>query len=165
MTNKDCLKILLCSYGYDRNIKIEIYRGDSGEVGYDVYAENKEGDIYNECDCEGLMFHIYEILDYMRQNEVRCPSTWWNYSTKDVLNDQGRESIIANLDRKEKELQESLIKMRPAFEWHASNNPCHACKINKHDHWDSIHYNCELSHTHSCEILIKFNEERKQEVT
>ena len=28
MTGKDFIKILLCSYGYDRNIKVETYNGD-----------------------------------------------------------------------------------------------------------------------------------------
>ena len=51
MTNKDVLKILLCSYGYDRNIKIETYRGDLGRIGYDVYAENKDDGRYEEVAC------------------------------------------------------------------------------------------------------------------
>lgn len=51
MTNKNVFKILLASYGYDRNIKIETYRGDGGCLGYDIYVENKEGDKYHEIAC------------------------------------------------------------------------------------------------------------------
>ena len=36
MTGKDFIKILLCSYGYDRNIKVETYNGDYGAPGYEV---------------------------------------------------------------------------------------------------------------------------------
>jgi len=156
MTNKDVFKILLCSYGYDRNIKIETYRGDEGFIGYDVYAENKEGDSYHEVDCEGFMFHVYEILKYMDEKKVGFKSGWWNFPLKHFLNDDLRNSTIVEWDKKDNEVQESIIRMQPLEEWKKKNNPCPTCTINKKDHWDIVHYKCELCHTHNCNIMTKF---------
>lgn len=98
MTNKDVFKILLCSYGYDRNIKIETYRGDEGFIGYDIYAENKEGDFYHEVNCEDFMFRIYEILNYMKENNAQFKSEWWSIPIKHVCNEESRNSLVAEWD-------------------------------------------------------------------
>ncbi|MCK9574728.1 MAG: hypothetical protein WC979_03270 [Candidatus Pacearchaeota archaeon] len=162
MTNTDVFKVLLCSYGYDRNIKIESYRGDSGELGYSVYAENKTGDSYNEICCENFMFHVYLILKFMKENNVGFKSDYWSYPTKYVIDDNSRNNIIANLDERDTQLAKDLEELSPVIKWRDDNNPCINCKINKHDHWDDIHYNCELCHTNSCELLKNFqNEYRK----
>lgn len=156
MTNKDVFKILLCSYGYDRNIKIESYYGDDGDIGYDIYAENKEGDSYEQVDCEGFMFHIYEILNFMKDNKADFKSNWWSIPTKHLLDDNLRNSTIEEWDKRDKEIQDAIIKIKPLNEWRKINNPCPTCNINKKDHWDNIHYNCELNHNHTCTILSDF---------
>lgn len=156
MTQKDIFKILLCSYGYDRNIKINKYYGEGGFIGYEIYAENEEGDYFEEENCEGFMFHIYCILDYMKENNVGFKSNYWNLIPKDVTDDNSRNALIATWDRNKEEIQQRIIKDKPIEEWKNKNNPCPSCTINKKDHWDSIHYNCELCHTHSCDIMIKF---------
>lgn len=158
MSNKDVLKILLCTYGYDRNLKINTYYGDNGSIGYDVYAENKNGDVYSEINSDGLMFHIYNIHNYMKSNNANLETKYWGYNINYVLNDKIRESFISNIDIIESQTQESLTNLKPIFQWRKDNNPCPTCQINKKDHWDSIHYNCELCHTHSCDILSKFDE-------
>ncbi len=140
MTNKDVFKMLLVSYGYDRNIKIETYRGNEGCLGYNIYAENKEGDKYHEISCENFMFHFYMILNYMKEQNQPFKSDWWSVRIKYVCDDKIRNSLIKS------------------WEWHEKNNPCPICTINKKDHWDSIHYNCELNHTHSCKIMIEHYE-------
>ena len=40
MTGKDIVKILLCQYGYDRNIEVTTYYGDYGAPGYEIRAEH-----------------------------------------------------------------------------------------------------------------------------
>jgi len=157
MTNKDVFKILLCTYGYDRNIKIDTFRGEGGCMGYEIYAENKDGDSYEEENCEGLMFNIYQILDFMKENKVGFKSDWWNCKAKDISNDNIRASIIESWDISDNRVQDFIIATRPLDEWRKKNNPCPECKINKHDHWDIVHYNCELCHNSSCEIMRKFD--------
>lgn len=154
MTNKDVFKILLCSYGYDRNIKIETYRGDGGFIGYDIYAENKEGDYYNEVNCEDFMFRVYEILKYKKEHNQSFKSEWWNIPIKYVCDEENRNSLIVGWDKQASDHQKWSIAYKPIEEWHKKNNPCPTCTINKKDHWDDVHYNCELNHTHQCKIMI-----------
>jgi hypothetical protein len=157
MKNKDVFKVLLSSYGYDRNIKIETYKGEGGYIGYEIHAENKEGDYYHEENCEGFMFHIFKILEYMKDYKANFKSQWWNCNIKQVSDDIFRNSLIAGWDKHDKEVEQSIIDMQPFLEWSKKNDPCTNCKINKHDHWDTIHHNCELCHNHSCELLLNFN--------
>lgn len=159
MTNQDVFKALLCSYGYDRNIKIETYRSNEGYLGYEIYAENKEGDCFHEMNCEGFMFIIYQILDYMKTNNADFKSNWWNYSIKQVSDEKSRNSLIATWDERDRLIAEDIIKMQPCVDWMKENNPCPTCKINKKDHWDIIHYKCELNHNHSCKILLNYLDE------
>lgn len=52
MTGKDVLTLLLCTFGYDRNIQITCERLGYDEPFYDIYAENKDGDEYEmDADC------------------------------------------------------------------------------------------------------------------
>lgn len=162
MTNKDVFKILLCSYGYDRNIKIETYYGDGGCVGYDIYAENKKGDFYHEIDCEDFMFRIYEILKYMKENEVGFKSDWWRYTAKYACDEESRNSLISGWDKRDDDNKKWSIAYKPIEEWHKKNNPCPTCTINKKDHWDDIHYNCEINHTHQCKIMIEHYEKKSE---
>lgn len=85
MSGKDLLKLLLITYGFTHNVKILTYRGEGNYIGYDVYAES-EDDVYHEADCEGLQFHIYEILAYMQRKNI-CPKTISNaqYTTSELL--------------------------------------------------------------------------------
>lgn len=166
MTNKDLFKILLCSYGYDRNIKIETFRTDNGTVGYEIEAENEKGDVFHNVDGEGVMFDIFVILDYMKQNNVVHKSKWSGIPLKYMLNDAEREKLVNQWDALEAQIRKDIERMTPLWKWREENNPCPTCTINKKDHWDSIHYNCELCHTHSCSILLDFGkkyDDKKQE--
>lgn len=164
MTNKDVFKILLSSYGYDRNIKIETYRGDCGCLGYDIYAENKKGDEYHEVSCEDFMFHFYMILNYMKKTNQPFKTEWWSVGIKYVCDDEIRDSLVKTWDKRDDDNEKYAIAYKPIQEWHEKNNPCPTCTINKKDHWDSIHYNCELSHNYTCEIMIE-HYEKKREMT
>lgn len=156
MTQKDIFKILLYSYGYDRNVRIDKYYGDGGFIGYEVYAENKEGDYYSEGNCEGFMFHVFRILEYMKDTGANFKTDYWNLSTKDLLNDEFIHSMIIASDKREEENKQWGIRHRPLEEWKKQNNPCPTCTINKKDHWDDIHYKCELNHNHTCTIMLDF---------
>lgn len=162
MTNKDLFKILLCLYGYDRNINIDTFRTDDGSIGYEIEAENKEGDVFHNVDGEGVVFDVYMILDYMRQNNVGFKSNWWSVPLKYISDDTEREKLVKQLDDSEESTKKHIEKMTPLYEWRKDNNPCPTCTINKKDHWDSIHYNCELNHTNSCSILKDFNREYQE---
>lgn len=162
MTNKDLFKVLLCSYGYDRNIKIDTFRTDDGSIGYEIEAENEDGDVFHNVDGEGVIFDVYMILDYMKQNNVGFKSNWWSVPLKYISDDTEREKLVKQWDDNEEQTQKHIEKMTPLYEWRKENNPCPSCTINKKDHWDSIHYNCELNHTNSCNILKDFNREYQE---
>ena len=68
---------MLCTFGYDRNIRINVERLCYEEPCYDVHAENAEGDVYEQIDSEGLMFHIYEIIDYMTNHDRYIKFSEW----------------------------------------------------------------------------------------
>lgn len=70
MSGKDVLRLLLISYGFCRNIEISTYIGDGGWIGYEVSASNDDGIEYYAVDCEGLLFHIYEIQKFMRDGNM-----------------------------------------------------------------------------------------------
>jgi len=64
MTGKDFLKLLLCIYEYDTDIKIETER-NFGDLTYEVTATNKRTlDVYYSFD-EGLYSAVYSIINYM----------------------------------------------------------------------------------------------------
>ena len=161
MTNKDVFKILLCSYGYDRNIKIETYYGDGGWLGYDIYAENDKGEAYSEVNCEGFLFHVHEILSFIGESQAKQKTLFWNYPIKMLLNDTDRECIIAKDDYEKEEHKHWCETMKPAHDWEKESHPCKTCVI-KQDYEDLIHYNCWLCHTGDCDILKKFCKERDE---
>lgn len=122
MTGKDVLTLLLCTFGYDRNIQITIERLGYDEPCYDVHAENADGDVYSECDSEGLMFHIFSIISYMTHHnrylnapsektryldlhELNFDRKWWEIPPKNILDKKKREEIIAGYDEREKGLE------------------------------------------------------------
>jgi len=154
MTNKDVLKILLCSYGFDRNIKVETNKVPEGLLEYYVYAENKDGYIYDEVNCESFMFNVCNILKFMKEYRFKPSPYWTRFSAKDICNDSIRNNYIKDMDKNESDHQKWLIYYKPIEEWHKINNPCINCQINKKDHEDSIHYNCEMHHNHTCQLMI-----------
>lgn len=100
MSGKDVLRLLLISYGFCRNIEISTYMGDYGCIGYDVSANNDDGVRYSEADCEGLLFHIYEIQKFMRAKNIIPRSIIGNYSNKDLLIDEHLNKILSMSENK-----------------------------------------------------------------
>ena len=71
MSGKDFLTLLLVNYGFTKKIEIKTYKGDDIYFqGYDIHAENDEGECFDECNCEGLMFNITYIINWMRDHGI-----------------------------------------------------------------------------------------------
>ena len=134
MTGKDVLTLLLCTFGYDRNIRINVERLGYEEPCYDVHAENAEGDVYEQIDSEGLMFHIYEIISYMTEyncyingpsektrymdlQKLHFESNWWGVPPKYVLDQKQREKTVVAKDERERQIKEDIERMKPFNEW------------------------------------------------
>ena len=175
MTGKDVLTLLLCTFGYDRNIRITSERVGYDEPCYDIHAENSEGDVYEQCDSEGLMFHIYEIISYMTRYNIYLnrpsektrymdlhnlyfESKWWGVPPKDVLDEKEREKIVAGHDEEEKTSKELSERMEPFFEWVEKNNPCHSCteKVPLTSLPKGWHHDCEICYNGSCPKMRHF---------
>lgn len=88
MTGKDFLKLLLLSYGFTKKIVIGTYRGDYNAFGYDIHAENDDGEYYNEVNCEGLMFNISNMINWMAEHGISPhshPFPGREYSVNELL--------------------------------------------------------------------------------
>ena len=94
MSGKDVLRLLLISYGFCRNIEINTYIGDGGCIGYEVSASNDDGIEYYAVDCEGLLFHIYEIQKFMRYENIEPRSMLGNFSNKHLLSDDSLNKLL-----------------------------------------------------------------------
>lgn len=95
MSGKDVLRLLLISYGFCRNIEISTYVGDGGWIGYEVSANNDDGIEYYEVDCEGLLFRIYEIQKFMRDENIVPRILTGNFSNKHLLSDEHLNNILS----------------------------------------------------------------------
>lgn len=95
MTNKDFIRLLLISYGFIRNIRINVYRGNGGVTGYEVSAENDDGLQYYDVGCEGLMFHVYQIEKFMLSNHV-FPKIIDCSNVRTLLKDDTMDELFKN---------------------------------------------------------------------
>jgi len=84
MSGKDLLKLLLLVFGFNKNVVIKTYKGEGGYTGYDISAESDEIG-YAQVDCEGLLFHMYEILVFMNENNIKPTTINGEYSIKEIL--------------------------------------------------------------------------------
>lgn len=157
MNGSDVIKLILVMNGYDRNINIETWKDDEDPtlLWYCIQAQNSKRD---EIDIEepGLTATMHILFSELFGTAYNSVPDYIGMTVKDLLDDKYRNDII----RRNEEIQiynkiyEELSK--DLDRWSNENNPCIECKINDHSHWDSIHYNCELCHTHSCKTMIKF---------
>ena len=95
MTGKDVLKLLLVSYGF-KKVKIKTYRADYGCIGYQIHAENDNGDVYAAFNCEGLMFNIASLINTMSRKGIESyynPFPGRDYPVKKILESENLESL------------------------------------------------------------------------
>ena len=186
MSGKDVLTLLLCSFGYDRNIKIEVTNVGYGEPMYDVHAENKDGDVYEQIDSEGLMFHIYEIISYMTGynkyinspskktknfdlSNLHFESKWWGVAPKHILNADTREKMIKENDERDERIKQEIERMKPFDKWVEEHNPCNSCteKVPLTSLPSGWHHDCEICYNGSCPKMrhfldVEYKEELKK---
>ena len=88
MTGKDILTLLLTIYGFTE-VKIATYKGHGNAQGYIIDAYNKKRDFfYIEDNCEGLLFNITYLINWMDENNIKptySPFPGKNYSIKEIL--------------------------------------------------------------------------------
>lgn len=154
MTQKDFIKLLLCMHGYDRSINIEISNlGVNGTL-YDIQAENTDRtddlSIYEN----GFYFTVYELLEYFKTKNLK--SFYFDVPLKSIFNDKEREEILDYNIKEQQKLNKYLKKMESIDKFISDHNICINCKINKKDHWDDIHYNCEICHNNTCKYMVDF---------
>lgn len=95
MTGKDVLKLLLVSYGF-KTVTITTYRGDFGNVGYEINAKNDNGECYNTINCEGLMFNIANLIRTMNEMGIEPqfnPFPSHDYPIKMILESDNLKSL------------------------------------------------------------------------
>lgn len=163
MTGKDFLKLLLCVYGYDRNLSVVARPTGFGEPCYEIHGENAEGDVYEGNDSEGLMFNIYEICAYMSGAEpgrawINPPHTpdfkseYWLMAPKYVLDDEHRNKMISSWDKRDRLIEEEIKRMKPFDDWVEKSHPCKTCteKVPIRKGLEGWHYDCELCNKGTC---------------
>lgn len=91
MSGKDLLKLLLLVFGFNLDVKISTYKGEGGYTGYNVSAGNEGGLYYHEVDCEGLLFHMFEIISYMNEHKIKPTTINGEYSIKEILRMSSKE--------------------------------------------------------------------------
>lgn len=101
MSGKDVLRLLLISYGFCRDLSVKTYTGEGGWIGYEVTARNDDDLLYYETDCEGLLFHIYEIQQFMRENHVVPRILSGFCHTKELLSDESLGEILSRPENKD----------------------------------------------------------------
>ena len=97
MKSTDFITLLLCAYGYDRNIKIEY---DKSYKSYFIEASNKDGHEICINHAVSLIDVISQITYCMNEN---CVSVNWHYvdtPLKYILNDNLRNEMITIEDER-----------------------------------------------------------------
>lgn len=99
MNGKDILRILLISYGFCRKIDIKTYAAGRC-IGYEVSASNDDGIRYHNEGFEGLLFHIFEIQDFMRDRNIPPRIMRGRFSNKYLLSDEHLNNILSMPENK-----------------------------------------------------------------
>ena len=167
MTNKDFIKLLLISIGCDKKYEIDSHRADDGSIYYEVSGkgDNEDQEIY--FDGFGIYDLILNFLNNIKENPDIDLLNKLNYSInyltqKSLLDDDIRNSVYEQQKKAAEETERYLEETKYITDWCKENNPCPNCKINKKDHWDNIHYNCELNHNNRCSILKEYRNDRDE---
>lgn len=167
MTNKDFIKLLLISVGCDKKYEIDSHRTDDGSIYYSASGKGDNEDQAIYFDGFGIYDLILNFLNNIKENPDIDLLNKLNYtinhlSQKSLLDDDIRNSVYEHQNKAAEETERYLEETKYITDWCKENNPCPNCKINKKDHWDSIHYNCELNHNNRCSILKEYHNDRDE---
>lgn len=154
MTAKDFITILLSSYKYTKNIKIESLPRQGGTY-YEVTAENPETEDCLYCDGESFQMVLFDILQYFERYDIRVSTFALDFSLKTLLDKEAREICHENIIKRQKEIENYIEKTKWISDLSQKTNPCIDCKLNKKDSNDDVHYNCDKNHRNICEYMIK----------
>lgn len=165
MTIEEIAKTICILGGFDRNLSFDSYPSEVvGERWYMISASNKDDESIYVHDSGTVTFLSNLLEDLSKYTKFDKIPHWMRYtnSPKYILDDEYRENRqaeeeLTNLfNEKESEISQSF------YQWIKENDPCPNCTINKKDHWDDIHYNCEEFHTMRCPILWEFMNKRDE---
>ena len=166
-SNKDFIKMLLIAVGCGRNYEIDTYRVDDGSTVYDINGQSEDGSSRISINGYGMYDVLLSFLKYIRD----CPEEelleHLNYDVSHLpltylLDDDERNAVYEANKRHAEEVEKYLDETQYITDWCKENNPCPNCTLNDKSHWDDIHYNCELNHTHSCPILKEYHKKRSE---
>ena len=162
MTTEEIAKMICILGGFDRNIEFQSYPSELGERFYEMQAYNKDGEcitIYESGTVTFLANLLEEIVKYTKFDKI---PHWIRYAhaPKYILDDEYRENRQAEEELTDLFNEKESEISQPFYQWIKENDPCPNCTINKKDHWDDIHYNCEEFHNMRCPILWEFMHKR-----
>lgn len=167
MTNKDFIKLLLISVGCDKKYEINSHRASDGSYVYDIYGEGEENGQYINIIGYDMYDVILSFLNCIKENPDIDLLNKLNYninhlSQKYLLDDNERNIVYEQQKKTVEETERYIEETKYITDWCKENNPCPNCKINKKDHWDDIHYNCEENHNMRCSILKEYHNDRDE---
>lgn len=157
LSRKDIMKLCLCSINYGKGITIDSTICSDGSTYYEVSAKhNFKNDNEIRIVCFGIYDFICEFVSYIKEHDIEYDYVLSKQTLKAILDDKTREFLIRHEIKRKEKVEKYLEETKYITEWCEKNNPCPNCKINKKDHWDNIHYNCEENHNMQCQILKEY---------
>lgn len=167
MTNKDFIKLLLISVGCDKKYEIDSHRTNDGSIYYEVTGEGYDKNQSISFNGFSMYDVILSFLNCIKENPDIDLLNKLNYninhlSQKYLLDDNERNIVYEQQKKVAEETERYIEETKYITDWCKENNPCPNCKINKKNHWDDIHYNCELNHNNSCLILKEYHNDRDE---
>lgn len=110
MTGKNFLTALFCTYGYSKNIKIDVINLGYDGILYEMSAINPRTNDEFFDEANGFMFALHLIVHYMKENNVGACSDWNYMPLKSVLNEKERIGRYTSEIEKDKELKKQYGK-------------------------------------------------------
>ena len=88
MTGKDVIKLLLCTYGFDRDIDIQITKGKMPS--YSIVARNERNDCLKITDANGLADAMFLVIDTLAEPKDK----YINTPLSEILDDEKRTKVV-----------------------------------------------------------------------
>lgn len=154
MKNSEFITLLLCAFGYTKDIDISIVNKGHYGVLYEVSATHwKTGHQVSFLE-EDFYMMIYAILDELKNSPL--DDTLLGTCQKFILNKVTRDKLIDDNIKNKKEILSYIKDISPLTKFLNTYHICKSCKLTSHTYPDSMHYFCEDHHTMRCPHLKKF---------